>query len=38
MQPNFNPEVGFLRRGNMSQYNGDFAWRPQMDAAGRFRI
>jgi hypothetical protein len=25
---NFNPEVGFVRRGNMAQYSGDFAWRP----------
>ena len=27
---NFNPEVGFLRRGNFSQYTGEFAWRPQL--------
>ena len=27
---NFNPEVGFLRRGNFSQYAGEFAWRPQL--------
>ena len=30
VQPNFNPEVGFVRRGNMSQYNGDFAWKPRI--------
>ena len=28
VQPNFNPEVGFVRRGNHSQYAGDFSWRP----------
>jgi hypothetical protein len=28
VQTNFNPEVGFVRRGNMSQYNGEFAWKP----------
>jgi hypothetical protein len=30
VQPNFNPEVGFLRRQNMTQYLGDIAWRPQL--------
>ncbi|HEY3044678.1 MAG TPA: DUF5916 domain-containing protein [Vicinamibacterales bacterium] len=30
VQPNFNPEVGFVRRGNVSQYNGDFAWKPRI--------
>jgi hypothetical protein len=29
VQTNFNPEMGFIRRGNMSQYSGDFAWKPQ---------
>jgi hypothetical protein len=28
VQPNFNPEVGFVRRANVSQYAGDLAWRP----------
>jgi hypothetical protein len=27
---NFNPEVGFLRRSDFSQYSGDVAWRPQL--------
>jgi hypothetical protein len=27
-QPNFNPEVGFIRRRDMEQYAGDVAWRP----------
>ncbi len=30
VQPNFTPEMGFVRRGNMSQYNGDFAWKPRV--------
>ena len=30
VQFNFNPEVGFLRRTNFSQYTGDFAWTPQL--------
>jgi hypothetical protein len=29
VQANFNPETGFVRRGNMTQYAGDVAWRPQ---------
>ncbi|HVH26808.1 MAG TPA: DUF5916 domain-containing protein [Vicinamibacterales bacterium] len=31
VQPNFNPEVGFVRRGEMSQYNGEFGWAPLID-------
>jgi len=30
VQANFNPEAGFVRRGNMSQYSGDVSWRPQL--------
>jgi len=30
VQTNFNPELGFVRRGKMSQYNGDFAWKPRI--------
>jgi hypothetical protein len=30
VEPNFNPEVGFVRRGDMSQYSGDLSWRPQL--------
>jgi hypothetical protein len=30
VQPNFNPEVGFVRRRDMEQYAGDFAWKPLM--------
>jgi hypothetical protein len=30
VQPNFNPEIGFVRRGNMSLYSGDVSWSPQL--------
>ena len=30
VQPNFNPEAGFIRRRDMAQYSGDVAWRPQL--------
>jgi hypothetical protein len=30
VQTNFNPEVGFVRRGNMSQYKSEFAWKPRI--------
>jgi hypothetical protein len=30
VQPNFRPEVGFVRRGNNSQYSGEFAWKPRL--------
>jgi hypothetical protein len=28
VEPNFNPEVGFIRRRDMQQYAGDFTWKP----------
>ena len=28
VQTNFNPEMGFIRRKDMTQYSGNFAWRP----------
>jgi hypothetical protein len=28
IQPNFNPEVGFVRRRDMTQYDAEFTWRP----------
>ncbi len=28
---NFIPDVGFIRRGNMSQYKGNFAWLPRLE-------
>jgi hypothetical protein len=29
VQPNFNPEVGFVRRRDMSHYSGDASWQPR---------
>jgi hypothetical protein len=29
VQPNFNPEVGFVRRGEMTHYSTDAGWRPR---------
>ena len=31
VQENFNPEVGFLRRSNITQYTGDVAWTAAVD-------
>jgi hypothetical protein len=28
VQANFNPEVGFIRRGNSTEYSGEFAYNP----------
>ena len=33
VQANFNPELGFIRRGNISHYAGDLSWKPQMDSS-----
>ena len=30
VQPNFNPEVGFIRRRESTQYLGEFSWLPRM--------
>ncbi len=30
IEPNFNPEVGFIRRRDTKQYAGDFSWKPQL--------
>jgi hypothetical protein len=37
VQPNFNPEVGFVRRDNMSLYAGDLAWTPQIQRSEAIR-
>lgn len=37
VQPNFNPEVGFLRRTNMSQYSGEAAWNPLLRGSAAIR-
>jgi hypothetical protein len=31
VQPNFNPEVGFVRRGDISNYAGELTWAPQIE-------
>jgi hypothetical protein len=37
VQSNFNPEVGFLRRGNIAHYSGDVAWRPRLERSETIR-
>ena len=37
VEPNFNPEVGFVRRSNMSQYSGDVSWRPLVRRSATIR-
>jgi hypothetical protein len=37
VQANFNPEVGFVRRGNMAQYSGEASWRPQLRRSDTIR-
>ena len=37
VQPNFTPEVGFVRRSNMSQYSGDFTWMPRLEGSDTIR-
>ncbi len=37
VQGNFNPEVGFVRRGDMVQYAGEFEWSPLIRSSPIFR-
>ncbi len=37
VQTNFNPEAGFVRRANMSQYAGDVSWRPRLESSDVIR-
>ncbi len=37
VQPNFNPEIGFVRRTNMSHSSADLSWRPRPASGGRVR-
>jgi hypothetical protein len=37
VQPNFNPEVGFVRRSDMSQYSSDVSWRPRIERSDAIR-
>ena len=41
IQPDFNPEVGFVRRGDLTQYAGEFYWNPLIrsgDLVRNFRL
>jgi hypothetical protein len=37
VQANFNPEVGFIRRGNSTDYSGDFAYNPLLRRSSTIR-
>jgi hypothetical protein len=37
VQPDFNPEVGFVRRGDMTHYSADGNWRPRPRNSTRIR-
>ena len=37
VQTNFNPEVGFIRRRDNSQYQGDVSWQPQLRSSDLIR-
>ena len=37
VQPNFNPEVGFVRRLDMGHYETDLSWRPRPHNSRRIR-
>jgi hypothetical protein len=35
--PNFNPEVGFVRRRDVAQYKGEFLWKPLLRESDSIR-
>lgn len=37
IQRHFNPELGFVRRGNNTRYNGAFSWNPRIESSRVFR-
>jgi hypothetical protein len=37
VEVNFNPEVGFVRRSDLTQYNGEISWRPQLRSSDSIR-
>jgi hypothetical protein len=37
IQPQFNPEVGFVRRGNNTQYTGEITWNPRLESSDLIR-
>jgi hypothetical protein len=37
VETNFNPEVGFIRRRDNTQYQGEASWSPQIDSSDKVR-
>ncbi len=37
VQTNFNPEMGFIRRKDITQYSGNFSWRPLLPRSRTIR-
>jgi hypothetical protein len=37
LQPNFNPEMGFMRRGNNTRYSGNGSWNPIIETSDVIR-
>jgi hypothetical protein len=37
IQPNFTPEMGFIRRGNNKQYTGEVTWNPRLEGSDLVR-
>jgi hypothetical protein len=37
VQPNFNPEVGFIRRDDIEHYAGEFTWKPRLESSDAVR-
>jgi len=37
IQTNFNPEVGFVRRPNVTEYTGEFSWNPLIQSSQSIR-
>ena len=37
LQPNFNPELGFIRRGNNTKYDGAVSWNPRIESSDVLR-
>lgn len=37
VEANFNPEVGFVRRGNVGEYRADVLWKPQLRRSAAIR-
>ena len=37
VEKNFNPEVGFVRRPDVTQYNGNISWNPRLESSSLIR-